>query len=264
MNEIYSAACKANGCTDILLSMYEISSKETEKAAIISPCWKPHKVFPEKDAHIECVSEHTSFATYKIHLKKQNAAFSWIYCSPGASNVIDATLSLTHSDAEHILFVGSAGTLTKNISVGQIVLVNKASTIVPTTAILDSSRFYSADFESVCAKQNALYHFLKNKKHRLQAVNVFQTPSIICEYYYKDFLKERGFQCIEMETHAFLSAAPLTKKEYTALLCISDEINSTHALLNRDSDTRNKYLNSRHNVLPSVISDVIEKTELFY
>ena len=250
----YDTAVQASSCDDLLLAMYEISGKETGKLSVISPCWKPHKVLKHTQAQIECVSEHTSFSSYKIKLPKIEQPFSWIYCSPGSSNVIDICLALAHSDAEHLLFIGSAGTLDRKVSVGDIVLVRSAETVVPLTAIWDPEQFSCAKFDAVFAEKNPLYTYLHNLKSLpLPGVSVFSTPSILCEYLHKEFLSSKLIQCVEMETYAFFCAAQVAGKQSTAILCISDMIDTNHGLLNRDSETRNRYLCGREYALPQIL-----------
>jgi purine-nucleoside phosphorylase len=68
----------------------------------------------------------------------------------------------------------------------------------------------------------------------------------------------KSIQCIEMETYAFFCAAQAAGKQRTALLCISDAVNTDRGLLNRDAATRECYLHGREQILPEVLYRAVE------
>ena len=115
--DAYREACSANSCDDLLFAMYEISGSQTGQMVIISPCWLPHKVLNPQLFQVICISRHTSFASYRIYCRHNNKFFTWLYCSPGASNIIDVCLATAYSDAKQLLFLGSAGTLDASLPI---------------------------------------------------------------------------------------------------------------------------------------------------
>ncbi len=265
INKLYEDACIANSCNDLLFAMYEILGHETGNLTIVSPCWKPSKVFAHQDVEIEIVSEHTSFSSYRIRFSDSNQWFSWIYCSPGSGNIMDVCLSLFNADTKHMLFVGSAGSMDDQIHVGEIVLAECAETIIPSMAILDSKGLNDKHFDTVFSNKNSVYTCLSNYGKLgtlpLKQVKVLSTPSIIGEYTHKIKFRMRKIQCIEMEVYTFLYLTSKLRKQGTAILCISDSLNSNHGLLNRDEYTRKDYLDGREKLLPQIIHYVANLLE---
>lgn len=257
--DAYREACSANSCDDLLFAMYEISGSQTGQMVIISPCWLPHKVLNPQLFQVICISRHTSFASYRIYCRHNNKFFTWLYCSPGASNIIDVCFATAYSDAKQLLFLGSAGTLDASLPIGSIVLAQSATTVSPWISIMNAENLKKASFDTVFAEKNQLYEYLHSDDgFSLRQVSVFSTPSIICEYQHKNYLRQKCFQCIEMEAYAFIYTVQKTEKQGTVLLCISDYIDTNRALFNRDATIRNQYIRGREQILPEIICAALE------
>ncbi len=238
----------------LLNLMYEIPPEFEAEIVIISPCWKPYKVFTSEKYEIYPLAEHNNFSSYRLKLEN-DVVINWIYCSPGPTNVFDVCMTLKEIDKCMPIFVGSAGTLDKELEIGEVVLCDGASYLKNFFEILNINAMkIDAAYEKIeISKPNIPLSIWEEQKK----VKVFSTPSIVCEYTCVEILQEKGCSCIEMETAYFLKICRLLNLRGTALLVVSDSVlEDNKRLLARDFETRRRYQYGREYVLPKLITNI--------
>lgn len=224
------------------------------KNVIIAPWWDVD-IFKEYNPTITKIND----TLYNIEINEVKFSFLQLKMI-GATIVMDTLLSLGITKCKNILFIGSAGSLTTDIHIGDIV--------IPKYSICGdgASRYLNTDLEdefgkreypteeltnrllnvveNVCKKSNVNYHFEPN----------FSVDTIFAQFYHINYILNTESKTIEMETASFFKAANTIGLNASALFCISDNTINKKSLYSGRTNEDNNYRNLvKNKIIPEVI-----------
>lgn len=228
---------------------------EIRENVVIAPWWKI-SIFEELNPKIERIS----YKLYNIDIK--DTKFTFIELKEvGAPAIMDEILNLGVSKCKNIIFVGSVGSLSDKISIGDIV--------VPKYSITGdgASRYLNMDLKDEFGKKqypNKIFteqvlKILQKHKNTYQIHNAinFSVDSIFAQFLHIEYIKSLGAEVIEMETASAFKAAKLANIPITAILVVSDNSIAKKSLYSgRNEKDKEIYHRVRQKVIPKTIIEV--------
>lgn len=255
LQTILAAARKYNPCDDFLCDAYGISSGEDLDAMVLAPAWTPEKILSGCEVRTKCLKHISTTSAYIVEFS--GVRIGWIQFGIGACSLMDAALPLADSRVRRLIFLGSAGALKADISLGTLVTPKECYSY-------DSSSIYLREgLEASNFGRTVVPHcpeFIGRVIRAAEAAGIqvaqrrtFCTDSVICEYAKLDEILSTGAEVIEMETAAFYECARLLGRDAVALLCISDNSAAGIGLVGRSEEDTRRYHESRGSHLPRLI-----------
>ena len=235
-----------------------IKDKEYEnilKNVIIAPWWS-HDMFDNIGFEIEQLGEKI----YNFY--NDEISFTFIELKRiGAPAIMDFILSLGVTKCEKLIFLGSAGSLDKNIKIGDIV--------VPTYSICGdgASRYLNKNLEDEFLKEeypsekitNKLIEVLENNNIIFHHVPNFSIDTVFAQLYHIDKIRDHNVKTIEMETALVFKCANIMNIDATALFCISDNILLNKTLYSGRNNKENEYRHKvRYNIIPRIVLELLK------
>ncbi len=229
------------------------------KFVIIAPWWDIG-IFEEYNPIITKIND----SLYNI--KINDVEFSFVQLKMiGASVIMDTLLSLGITNCQNILFIGSVGSLSTHINIGDIV--------IPKYSICGdgASRYLNPNLEDEFGKKEYPNEQITNKlldvvkdvcketKVNYHYVSNFSIDTIFAQFYHINYILNTGCETIEMETANFFKTAKTVGLNATALLCISDNTINKKSLYSGRTTTDNdyrKFVKSR--IIPEIIIQLIK------
>ena len=232
-----------------------IINREYEKIlenVIIAPWWE-HTMFDNMNFEVEKINSKI----YNFYSK--NLSFSFIELKRiGAPAIMDNILSLGVTKCKNIVFLGSAGSLDKSITIGDIV--------VPEYSICGdgASRYLNDNLEDEFLKKqyptksltSKLLNILKEENIKYHYVPNFSIDTVFAQFFHIEKIIELGAKTIEMETANLFKCNSLLKINVTALFCISDNTVVNKSLYSGRTEKEEIY---RHKIRNDVIPNIIIK-----
>ena len=231
-----------------------------QESVIIAPCWYPDSVGINDT---ELVSDR-SCKIWNCKLDEQ--LFTYIITGVGACNCADTVMSLERTACKKILFIGSAGTIDKNISIGDIVF--------PYSFIVceGASRYLCQDLwtdtfgcELSISKQSCI-ELLRDidmpAKHlgiTCHSGRAISVESIFSQFAYIHKFIDMGCQYIDMESSAFITATKRTGIKGIVCFCISDNVTRNQSLVTISNDMLCFRKEIRRKIMPIIIKEFITK-----
>ena len=226
---------------------------------VIAPWWK-HDMFDGINFEVEKLNDKIyNFYSDKI-------SFSYIELrSIGAPAIMDYVLSLGVTKCKNLVFVGSAGSLDKDIKIGDIV--------IPEYSICGdgASRYLNPNLEDEFLKKeypskeltDDLIYVLDSKEIKYHRVPNFSVDNIFAQFIHIDTILDLGSKTIEMETANVFKCGEILDLNVTAVFCVSDNTVLNKSLYSGRTDEENEYRHKvRYEVLPNIILDLFEKEKL--
>ena len=240
---------------DILKLVYGISSSEHFDCVFIAPTWVINKAFDLSVIKAELLSENIDITAHKITHKGKKYLYAQLKL--GAPNIIDFCLACNELNCDKFVFIGSAGSLTPEINLGDI--------IVPEYSISgDGASLYLYDklepnnmFKRAYSNPNLnreIQDICKKQNIKITKGVPVSVDSILCEYQHLTEFKNIGANIIEMETAAFFNSMNLIQKMASAILIISDNSSIGQHLIGREEATKNKYYQARTQIKNIVLN----------
>ncbi len=225
---------------------------------VIAPFWS-HKMFINENIKIKQINN----IVYNIYGK--DFEFSFIELKQvGAPAIIDNVLALGVTKCENLLFIGSVGSLDKNIKIGDIV--------IPEYSICGdgASRYLNKDLKdelgvkeypnkelsdlllNITSKYNIQCHYVPN----------YSIDTIFAQFYHIDNILKYGAKVIEMETALVFKSALVAGIKASALFCVSDNTIIKKSLYSGRTDEENNYRHKvRNEIIPKIIIETIRQIE---
>ena len=254
-NYFIKAAGKYNNSTDMLKSVYGISSDEIFDAIIVAPSWTPYKVYKENSAQIEVIRETAGYESYIVEI--DGLRLGWLRCGMSSSNVIDAMLASANSRTDKMIFLGAVGALKADIEIGEFCTPSESYAYDGASLYLydklDTANFGSTVRPGCAEYIEKVLESAAKSGIKICSRPTFCTDSIICEYAHLDEIKATGAELIEMETAAFYRCLELMGKKGIALLSVSDNSASGMPLVARTPEQKAKMNSCRTVQIPEVI-----------
>ena len=245
--------------TDILI---KDDFDKIQQNVVIAPWWDV-TIFDTQDAKI------TKINNILYNVKINDITFSYIQLKRvGASGIMDSILRLGVTKCKNLLFIGSAGSLSENINIGDLV--------IPTYSVCGdgATRYLNKNLEDEFGKKE--YPNLKITKQLLEITKTickenkvnyhnvpnFSVDTVFAQFYHMDYIINTGVQTIEMETANVFKCSKIAKINTTALFCISDNIIKKKSLYSGRTEKEKEYRYMvRYNILPKIIMELLKKIQ---
>ena len=202
----------------------------------------------------------TSEKVYNFY--SEELSFSYIELKTiGAPAIMDFVLSLGVTKCKNMVFLGSAGSLDKDIKIGDIV--------IPKYSICGdgASRYLNNNLEDEFLKKeypsndytNKLISILNNKNISYHYVPNYSIDTIFAQFYHIDKILDLGAKTIEMETAVLFKCNELLKINVTALFCISDNTLLNKSLYSGRTENENNYKHKiRYEIIPEIVINLFK------
>ena len=217
---------------------------------VIAPWWK-HEMFDSLNFKMEKINDQL----YNYY--GDNVSFSFIEVrNIGASAVMDYVLALGVTKCKKLLFIGSTGSLDKNINIGDIV--------IPEYSICGdgASRYLNENLEDELFKKeypskeitDKLINLLNEGKIKYHYVPNYSVDNIFAQFYHIDKILDLGAKTIEMETANLFKCGEIMDINVTAIFCVSDNSVLNKSVYSGRTEEEHIY---RHNVRYELIPKII-------
>lgn len=250
---------------DICKQVLGISGNQIKSRVIVAPWWEP-SVFSGLGKKIELVTEVCSLKIWNI--VTDSYEISYLKTGIGAPVLTDVVLTLGLTNCKKVLFIGSVGSLTEDISIGDIVLPEFSICGDGTSRYLKGSPLKVNDpFGEKVFPDGQLFEELKKltknicndnnvKYHVGQA---FSIDSIFAQFAYIDEIKKMGCNVIEMETAAAFRAAKMANIPLVAAYSVSDNTVVNKSLISGRTESDKKYRKEvRRTIFPKIILELFK------
>lgn len=212
---------------DIVRLTLHCETSDIRSRVIVSPVWKENIFFDHVDS-VETIAEG-----FVYEIVYGDRKFTYIRSGIGAPQTGDVILALGCTPCKNIIFIGTVGGLSKDLVIGDLVLVTESISGDGFSNYLRNKELAPTNFLK-SAKPNSELNSLLEKQVRFQCQNkdvilnkgvVFSSDSIIAQFPHLDSIVKK-FNCIgvEMETSAVFNAAALVGIKASAILQVSDVI----------------------------------------
>lgn len=209
-------------------------------------------------------SKYQSISNVKI----SDLEFTFITTGIGAPNLVDVVLALGNTKCKNILFIGSVGSLDKNINIGDIVIPNSSICGDGVCRYLTGKNLKNSDTfgieyfpsknlfnitknvaKKICKQENIKFHIAKN----------FSIDTIFSQFAHIDEIKQLGAQIIEMETASLFRASQICNINSSAIFCVSDNTILNKSLYSgRTKQDKEKKGYSRYVITPKIILEIFK------
>ena len=213
----------------------------------------------------------TIYDKYHIlsNIKINDLEFTFITTGIGAPNVVDIVLALGVKQKKNLLFIGSVGSLDKNIDIGSIVIPDYSicgdgvCRYLTGKSLKDSDTFGEKYYPNlnlynlVCESSKSIC-----EKHSIPffTVHNFSIDNIFTQYSFIDEILNLGSQVIEMETASVFRASELCGINSAAIFHVSDNTITNKSLYSgRSPEDKAKKGYSRYVVTPEILLNVLNK-----
>lgn len=226
-----------------------------QQKVVLAPCWKPESVG---------IKELQRISPRIWDCKISGIPFTYIICGIGAGHCSDIVMSLEKTCCKKILFIGSAGSINKNIAVGDLV--------VPDYIMCGDGlcRYLSKNLKKDCfgvfysptaSLQKYIYEAasIKSSQDSSLCFRCHSGKGASVETLYSQFQHLKTFremQCdfLDMESAAFLKSAGIAGIESALVFCISDNAICQQSLVTVSEEATSFRKNIRYQVMPVIIS----------
>lgn len=249
---------------DICMHMLGVSRESIREGVILAPWWEPASMPGLGDARYLSASDFSAIRVWDIPFPAGGCTY--IRTGIGAPVLMDVVLALGLTACKRLLFIGSVGSLSPEIGIGDIV--------VPEYSVCgDGASRYLANslakdpFGTRAWPDAALYETLLRAAQRVSAENnvrchVGQNFSIDCifpQYAHIDEILAMGVNTIEMESAAAFAAARVAGLPCAALFSVFDNTVCGKSLVSGRTEEENRYRKFvRRALFPQILRSALE------
>lgn len=235
----------------LIKEKFEFEEDENFDLVVVSPTWKPHFVFNENYKIENLKSGSTS--TYRLTYKDKNILF--IKTGKGAPCMYDNLLLLRNIESPYI-FLGSAGSLSSEVNVGDIFIPDYAVS-GDGASLYFYEKFTEENFFQKCYFDMSLRKHIEDVANKLDVLTkrggIYSTDTLIGEYYQLKKIIEMNVLAVEQETAAFGKCMQIMDKKGLPILVISDSL-VTGQNYYEPRTNKPKYVETREKTLQKIIN----------
>lgn len=223
---------------------------------VIAPFYKAETFAEVCGAKVELLFEKY-YKTYKI--SKNGKEFIFINSNMGSGNIAEIMCTLADTVCKNVYFIGSAGSIDKEIKIGEIV--------IPETSIIgDGTCRYFAETEDVFGKATKPNDELfEEVKQTLSKLNIgfkqtqnFSVDTITGQFLIMNHIFKTGSNTLEMETSALFFLANLLGLKAVAIHNISDNSVASKSLFaGRNETERESKRFTQRVTIPKILSEIL-------
>ncbi len=223
---------------------------------VIAPFYKAETFADVCGAKVELLFEKY-YKTYRV--SKNDKEFIFVNSNMGSGNIAEILCTLVNTKCKNIYFIGSAGSIDKDIKIGEIVLPEKS-------IIGDGTCRYFAETEDVFGKETKPDgELLKKVKQTLSKMNIdfkhtqnFSVDTLSGQFLIMDHIFKTGSNTLEMETSALFFIANLLDLKAVAIHNISDNsIISKSLFAGRNDAEREAKRFTQRVTIPKILAEIL-------
>lgn len=227
---------------------------------VIAPYWRPAMFLDSFD-------DIRTFAEDKVwEITAGDIKFTYIRTGIGAPRTGDMTLALGLTGCRKALFIGSAGALSPEPNIGDLVIPEFSVAGDGYSRYLTDGNLKGNDcFASKAYPDATLNGLLKDTVRNLTCDydvdvhdgRVFSIDTVFAQFGHIDEITGYGCNCIEMETAVFFKSAEIAGIRAAALLQVSDNtVNNKSLYSGRTEEDQYRRKSIRKEFFPRVIMDL--------
>lgn len=250
---------------DICFSELGVSINKIKDNVIIAPWWEPDTLPTLGES--ELISEHA--ASVKVwNINNDGIEITYIKTGIGACVFSNVLLALGLTNCKRIIFIGSVGSLNKEMKIGDIVIPEFSICGDGVSRYIASDDMYKDVFGEKVYPNNQMLECAKRKTDYICRENnitwhigkVFSVDTIFAQFAHIDTILETGCNAIEMETAVAFRISKLINIPLVALLNVSDNVISNKSLVSGRTEEENKYRKYvRREIFPEIIISMIKE-----
>lgn len=230
--------------TQICKSTFKCEPQQIQEKVIIAPTWEVD-IFSSHVSNIEHISGPTGHGYNINELDINGKKITHITTGIGACNILDATLALGCTPCKEIVFIGSAGALSQNMKIGDIIIPEYSICGVGTNRYLTSGSIRENDtFGKKYYPNKEFYNEIlsianeitKDTDIKIHLGKTYSADTIFAQYAHLEEIINMGCNSIEMEIATFFDAANVANIKATAIFNISDNTIDNKSLYNGRTD----------------------------
>lgn len=252
-DDILNSHLKYGTTKEDIISRYNY--QEILENVVVAPWWS-HSIFDNMEFEIKQIDE----VLYNFYSKEMSFSFLELKAI-GASTLMEFILPLGVTKCKNIVFIGSAGSLDKNVKIGDVV--------IPKYSICGdgASRYLNKNLEDEFLKKeyptkeitSDLLGLLKKVNIKYEYVPNFSVDTIFAQFNHIDKIIELGTKTIEMETASLFKCCEIMNINVTAIFCISDNTILNKSLLSgrtiEDNERRQK---TKNEIIPKIVINLLK------
>lgn len=233
---------------DICVHNIGILPEEVNENVIIAPWWEPSYMPDLGTAEYLSTSESASEKVWNIHNGETD--ITYIKTGIGSPCMIDSLLSLGVTKCKRVIFVGSVGSLDRDIGIGDIVIPeysicgDGASRYIASDSLQDGDVFGEKvfpDSDLYAAVCNHTDEICKQNGVRYHIGRAFSIDTIFAQFAHIDSILNMGCNVIEMETASAFRAAKIAGLSLAAIFSVSDNTVANKSLISGRTDEEQRY-----------------------
>ena len=209
-------------------------------------------------------SDYSAIKVWQI--ENGDKHYTYIKTGIGAPVLMDVVLGLGVTGCKNIVFIGSAGALSKEIRIGDIVIPeysicgDGASRYIKNTSLVNNDVFGEKaypDKKLLDITKNITNLICKQNDVKWHIGNNFSIDTIFAQFSHIDEIIHMGCNVIEMETAAAFEAAFEAAIPMVALFSVSDNIVTKQSLISGRTKKDMEYRQFvRRELFPQIISEI--------
>jgi purine-nucleoside phosphorylase len=257
---------------DVTRLMLRCEPEEIQERVIVTPCWHPDVFVSDAADSIRTINETTAYNTCVYELSYKNQLITLVRSGIGAPLTGDVILSLGCTPCRKLIFTGSFGGLTEDLTIGDLFTVTESIGGDGYSSYLAEGDLAPKAFLRPVEPDPDLNNLLEKYATAIAGASgvnlhrgrIFSIDTIVAQYFHLDEMAVKyGCSGIEMETSAVFNAARLTGINATALLIVSDVIATGKNLFTgRTQADRDHYQKIKSTVLSQIILDTLTDGQL--
>ena len=252
---------------DVTRLILHCEPETIHEKVIVTPCWNPEEFLTDAADTFRTIYEGNYFSTCAYELTYRDQPITLIRSGVGAPVTGDVVLALGCTPCKHLIFTGSFGGLTEDLSIGDLLTITESIAGEGYSSYLKEGNLSPNAFLKPASPDTGLNGILEEYAISLAGENgvslhkgrVFSSDTIVAQFFHLDEIRNK-YDCvgIEMETSAVFNCSKLVGISAAALLLVSDVIPTGKSLFSgRTEEDRARYKSVRKSVLSRIILDTL-------
>ena len=252
---------------DVTKLILHCEPEEIREKVIVTPCWSPVEFLTDTVDDIRTITETGAYNTCVYELVYRNQPITLVRSGVGAPVTGDVVLALGCTPCHRLIFTGSFGGLTEDLSIGDLFTVTESIGGDGYSSYLQEGELSPNAFLKPARPDAGLNGLLEEYAASLAGENgvslhngrVFSSDTIVAQFFHLDEIRNK-YDCIgiEMETSAVFNCCKLVGIPAAALLLVSDVIPTGKSLFSgRTEEDRARYKFIKKSVLSRIILDTL-------
>ena len=252
---------------DVTRLILRCEPEEIHERVIVTPCWNPDEFLADAVDSIRVIAKGNAYETCIYELVYHNQPMSLVCSGIGAPQTGDVILALGCTPCQHLIFTGSFGSLTEDMTIGDLLLITESIGGDGFSSYLAEGDLSPEAFLKPASPNPELNKMLEEhaaelintKDIVLHRGNIYSSDTIVAQFFHLDEIVEKyGCIGIEMETSAVFNCANLVNIRAAALLIVSDVIPVNKSLFSgRTKQDTNRYKEIKKTMLSKIILDTL-------